>query len=147
MALPPKDWPNQLPSRPADESKCGLCHEFSFEPGSAAEGNWKQRSKVKAYYWSWHLYGAHCQFCNVIRETFWHIAETLGYTRYTRLEDFRFMQVNLSFRQEAVILSAQPPVEPKALANRWANQQWYLTLPHKGRGSSILPTPASAYHG
>lgn len=142
MALPPKYWPNQLPLRPAHESKCGLCHDFSFEAGSVAEGNWKQRRKLKAYYWSWHMYGPHCQFCNVVRETFWNIAESLGYSRYTRLEDFYFMQINLSFRQETVILTVQPPAEPKVLANRWANQQWYLALPQKGRHLQIFLMPA-----
>ena len=132
MALLLGDWPDCLPSLPSDTSKCGLCQNFAFEPGSIVNANWEQRPVLKEYYWKWELYGPHCQFCNVVRETFWHIAETLGYHRYKLHKDFRFMQVSLSFGEEVVTMQVQPPIEPTALARRWADQQWHLTLPQKG---------------
>lgn len=132
MALAPRDWPKCLPPEPTDKPKCGLCHDFSFEPGSTAEGNWRERSVLKEYYWMWELYGRHCQFCNVVREAFWHIAEKLGYARYILLEDFRDLEVSLFFGKGAAILYVAPPPRPRALVRRWTHQQYYLALAHKG---------------
>lgn len=145
MTLPHPDWPSRLPPPPSNTSECDLCHDLVLELESTNKGDSKGKCQLKAFYWSWERYGPYCQFCNAVREIFWYVAETLGYTRYKLHEDFWYLHVSVSFKQEAFIITIQPKNAPKPLASKWAHQQWYLALPLKGKWLSVCSSQSNAY--